>query len=824
MTPVAPAPLSIFRCVRSLIAAVLLLAVAARGETIALWLFDEQVGVYPSSILNDAGPNAYFLVLGRGGEITKGRFGNALHPITPGPFSPVFKAGLSSAVRDGLEAPLKAEGRTVEPLSWRTATFAAGFLNGDKHLRRQAFASPTDSPLNIGATDFTIEFWLKVDTAASGDGVVFELGSGPRGENDVVTRLSFSPAKAAFEFSNQPSRTHVTLASDAAALRSGKWVHCALVYDSGKGLLRHFANGRSQSVTAVRLKALPKGDEDYWSIARDGTWQQPLPGAIDELRLSDHQAYVGDFKPPASFSRLLNGKRQAHPLLAGPPLLFPGNHSGAAVLDLGSRRHLFLDDVLLSESRNVTFTPHPARIAERVLEASGWISVVDAGPEDIRLYVNGPRDSVAVFTSKDGVKFVAPDLGREFGGKRNIAIKDPATVGNVFIDPNGHGDERWKLVSGLRQRGGIFTYTSADGYTWLRNNAASLPFWAGSAENVFYDDQRQCYVLHHRTDYYSLANGSTERKMLLMEATDLLQPWPFQPVTSADTRAALEKGIRIQAKELDPWWLDNGPLAPGGFGLEYPIAFEADPRLDPEGTDVYNTRAQKYAWAEDAYVAFPLLFFHYHTDGPPQRRILARADEQRGTGLVETQLAVSRDGLNWKRYPRPAYVGVGEVDGYAMRRPYTGYGMVRRGREIWQYAYTRSTYHDPYQRAAQPDVIHRLVQRTDGFVSLDGAYTGGEFVTKPFRFTGNRLVLNVDTEATGYLQLGFVDERNQPIPGFSVDEGIYVNGDEIDYEVEWLAKDLRHRTKDLSALSRQTVRLVGRIRGASLYALQFVQR
>ncbi|MBP8257741.1 MAG: hypothetical protein KAX37_10480, partial [Opitutaceae bacterium] len=612
--------------------------------------------------------------------------------------------------------------------------------------------------------------------------------------------------------------------SDTSTLRSGRWVLCAFVYDVAKGQLRHFANGKLQATVAVKFKRLPKGDEDYLSIARDGTWQRPLPGAIDELRLSDHQVYITDFTPPGSFSRLLNGKRQTFPLLAGPPLLFPGNRTDAAIIDLGSRRHLFVDDVLLSEKHNVTFRSHPARIAERVLEASGWISVVDAGPEDIRLYANGPRDSVAVFTSKDGVRFNPPDLGSEYHGKRNITITDPATVGNVFVDPNGHGDERWKLVSGLRQRGGIFTYTSADGYTWRRNDAASLPFWAGSAENVFYDDQRQCYVLHHRTDYYKLANGSTDRKMLLMEVTDLLKPWPFHPIGHADTQAALAKGLRIHARDLDPWWLDNGPLAPGGFGLEYPIAFESDPQLDPEGTDVYNTRAQKYPWAEDAYVAFPLLFFHYHTDGPPQRRILAREAEQRGTGLVETQLAVSRDGLSWKRFPRPAYVGVGEVDGYVMRRPYTGYGMVRRGREIWQYAYTRSTYHDPYQKAPQPDVIHRLVQRVDGFVSLDGAYTGGKFITRPFRFSGNRLVLNVDTEATGYLQLGFVDEGNQPIPGFSVDEGIYVNGDEIDYEVEWLSKDLKHRTKDLSSLAGKPVRLVGRIRGASLYALQFVSR
>ena len=117
-------------------------------------------------------------------------------------------------------------------------------------------------------------------------------------------------------------------------------------------------------------------------------------------------------------------------------------------------------------------------------------------------------------------------------------------------------------------------------------------------------------------------------------------------------------------------------------------------------------------------------------------------------------------------------------------------------------------------------MIHRLVQRVDGFVSLDAPYTGGTFTTKPLRFAGNRLVLNVDTDAAGYAQIGFLDERGAPIPGFSLDECVYINGDEIDYAVEWLARD-GTKTKDVSALAGQPVQLVARLRGTSLYALQF---
>ena len=822
-----------------------------RADTIALWLFDEQVGIYPSSVLNDAGPQSHFLILGRGAELVAGRFGNALRPIAPAPLTITYRGSSDSGsdVTFGLRSPATKPGRTQPPLVWNNASFAALATSGDAHLRRAPFANAADSKLNLGAEDWTIECWLRLDAGAQEPGVIFEVGSGPRGENDLVTRFSVVPAENAFGFTSVGSAptvpigarriAHVsadgpaggtwfsqtaTLPLTGASLPRERWFHVALVHSAALNRLALYLDGRRSAVAAAGGTALPRGEEAYVSVGRDGRWQQPVSGAIDELRVSSSAEYAADFTPPGSFSRLHNGRRPRPAPFSGPPPLFARDRPASPVVDLGSRRHLFLDDALLASRENITFNAHPVRVAEPVVQGSGWISVVDAGPDDIRLYLNGPDNSLAVLVSKDGVHFTAPDLGREFRGRRNIVVRDPATVGTVFIDRNGPPEERWKIVSGLRDRGGIFVYTSADGLAWRRNDAAALPFWAGSAVNVFYDDQRRRYVIHNRTDYFRTAGGSNDRKSLLTEVDDLLLPWPFTPVSAEQTRAATARGIRTRAAELDPWWLDNGPLAPGGFGLEYPVAFEADPLRDPEGTDVYNTRAQKYPWADDTYVAFPLFFFHYPRDGPPQRQILASLEHERGSGLVETQLAVSRDGLAWTRYPRPTYLGIGDENGYPVKRSYIGYGLVRRGTQLWQYSYTRSTYHDSHgKKGPAPDVIHRLVQRVDGFVSADAPYTGGTFTTKPLRFTGNRLVLNVDTDAAGYAQFGFLDENGAAIPGFSVDECVYVNGDEIDYEVEWLSKDGRV-TKDLSALAGRKVQLVGRLRGTSLYALQFVAR
>src|SRR5262245_65952254 len=56
------------------------------AQTIALWTFDEQQGLYPSSVLSDVSSNDYPLVLGLGGQVVPGKFGNALEPGEYPPF------------------------------------------------------------------------------------------------------------------------------------------------------------------------------------------------------------------------------------------------------------------------------------------------------------------------------------------------------------------------------------------------------------------------------------------------------------------------------------------------------------------------------------------------------------------------------------------------------------------------------------------------------------------------------------------------------------------------------------------------------------------
>jgi len=782
-----------------------------------LWLFDEQQGIYPSCVLGDAASGDFPLVIGPGGQLVTGKFGNALEPCEP----PQVDYPTLESVTDMVEQQTFGLGSAKsQRLSWNNARFCALMTRGERHLRQEVnFGSPTRSDLNLGDADWTIEFWYRPAGSATKDGVVFEIGQGPRGANEQVTQLLLKPATAErqpqFVLVNQPSDTRLELPTHVKPEHAS---HYAFVYDAAAGQVRHFVDGKLQPLPPkCRLKPLPAGEEDYMSVGRDGQWERPLPGWIDELRISAGKAYAADFKPPDSFSIYHHGY-EPPALAAGPPLLFGETAPDAEVVPLGGRKYLFLDDALTAESDNVTLTANPPRPAELVLEGVGFSNHVtvfeDLASDDglIRLYFRGPKESLAVWVSEDGVNFKAPDLGREFEGQRNVVIEDPVGLGTLFVDPNAPPEGRIKYYSSYRGRG-AYVYSSPDGYSFVRNETSALPMRGASQSIVYYDDQRQTYVGYHRSDMYKTVGGHTERSSVRTETTDLMRPWPFKPVSQAE-QTALAKRLRLNRR--NPWYTDNGPVTPPGFGLEYPRALAPSDDIDPIGIDIYVPKCVKYAWAPDTYVAFPLFYYHYHEEGPLTRQELGREERKRGSGPLETQLATSRDGVTWRRYPRPTYIGMGRHHGVDVHRTYTAHGMVRRGEEIWQYYVGCESYHSPWTKGGR-EAIFRVVQRVDGFVSADFDYGGAVLKTRPLTFTGNRLVLNLDTDATGIMQVGFLDEAGQPIPGFGVDDCIYLNADAVDAEVEWIKTG-----KDLSSLAGKTVQLVFRGNGTKLYSMQFV--
>lgn len=780
---------------------------AAEPRTVALWLFDEQKEIYPSSLLNDGASGEHVLVLGRGGRLVDGRWGRALEAMAPEPLTMTgtsIRPDSESAKLFGLVPIQPAPGRRMQPLWWQNATFAAFTTTGEKHLRSGGFVNISESPLNLGDADWTMEFWLRPRTP-SRDGVVYEAGAGPRGENDVRTRLVLAAGGREFIFENNGARLRVT-----TRLAPGRWQHVAFVYSHAERQLRHYVDGQPQPTPApFAFRRFAAGPEAYLSIARDGLFEQPLDAAIDELRICEGRVYMAAFTPPGTHSLTYGNRLPVRPPAPGLPLLFPARD----VVDLGARKHVFWDGALVDRAENVIYAPQPPKRMEKVAdEVRGHLCLIEDHTGWLRLYYRGPDDVLLMMTSRDGVKWETPDTGLEHKGHRNVVINRPVGLGVVFEDPNATPEARYKYLSGTRRRA-IFLYSSPDGVHFRPHETPALPFAAGSQSNVYWDDQRGLYVAHHRSDYGMTAGGATERRFVRTETPNLFEAWPFRRVTPELTREMAGR-TPVQNAELDPWYLDNGPLSPGGFGLELPVAFGPDAR-DPVGTDIYVTKALKYPWAPDAYVAFPAVYFHYWEDGPPQRRVLGAPERGAGSGVVETQLAVSRDGLAWRRYPRPAYV---PTQGKEVML-FVTFGLVRRGDEIWQFVGghggSGTGYHSPFG-GKKPAPLYRYVQRLDGFAAAEGAYEGGVMVTKPLRFSGKRLELNIDTGAVGYAQVGLLDANGKAIPGYSADDCVYINGDHLRHTVEWLGQGT-----DLSRFAGQTVRLEIRLRGAKLYAMQF---
>ena len=797
---------------------------SCEAATVALWLFDEQQGVYPSCVLGDAASGDFPLVIGPGGQVVEGKFGNALEPIGRPPVeypSQPMVRGTGNSGHFGLSASPSNE----KDLSWRNANFCALMTRGQRHLRQEVgFGSPTRSGLNLGDNDWTVEFWYRSMRAPERPGVVFEIGTGANQSRGSLTQLSLNEDAQSFTLLNEPGDIRLRIASKSTALDATQpdWHHLAFVYDKSEQQLRHYVDGVLQPLPKrCQLRSLPDSEEDYMSVGRDGRWQHRLPGRLDELRFSDVKVYQENFEPPESFS-IYDSDYAPRQLGPGLPLLLEqGNGSGKPV-QLGNRKYLFLDDALIAELENVQFRVNPPRLEELILEGRGLTNHlvvfedVESGDGLVRLYLGGPKNSLTVWTSRDGVHFTAPDLGKEYLGARNVVIDDPVGLGTIFVDPTAPSEERIKYFSGYRGRG-CYVYSSPDGYHFTRNETSALPFRGASQSIVFYDDQRQRYVGYHRSDMLRTVGGKTARTSVMTETTDLMRPWPLTPVSQAQ-QSRLAKTRRLG--KVNPYYVDNGPLTPPGFGVEYATVFGPIESMDPVGVDVYVPKCVKYAWADDAYLAFPIMYFHYHGDGPETRQALGRPEAERGSGPLETQLSVSRDGVHWNRYPRPAYVGIGQHAGFDLKRAYMGHGMVRRGEEIWQYFVGSERYHSSFgKEPSAREAVFRVVQRLDGFVSADTPYSGGALTTRPLVFSGNRMVLNLDTDATGYAQVGLLDEEGQPIEGFSLDECIYLNGDFIDAEIEWLAKG-----KDVSRLAGRRVQVVVRSRGTKLYSVQFVER
>ncbi len=148
------------------------------------------------------------------------------------------------------------------------------------------------------------------------------------------------------------------------------------------------------------------------------------------------------------------------------------------------------------------------------------------------------------------------------------------------------------------------------------------------------------------------------------------------------------------------------------------------------------------------------------------------------------------------------------LNNWSSRTNYTACGTIPTG-EGEMSLFVQRNYGQPSH------YLERLTLRTDGFVSLHAPYAGGESVTKPFRFQGDRLTINYSTSAAGSVWVEIQDESGRPIDDFSKDDCDEIIGDRIDRVVTW--KD----RSDVRSLAGKAIRLRWILKDADIYSFQF---
>ena len=747
-------------------------------HTIALWLFDDPP--YGSVTLTDAGPLQVDLRLETGRE-----------PLPPGVLD--GKRGLvEGRFGKALALPLGQGAGVSWPRGHRprygTSPF---FARGDEVPGR----------CNVGDLDWTLEVWFKASGEQEGRGVLFELrnesGEAMKSCPTGLNALALDEGRRGFVLQSRLLTVRewdveIPIPSDPTLLNDGEWHHLAFTFTAQERQMRHYVDGRLQPLPEKGGFLPLMGRLVSLRVGRDIDGGQELHGSLDEMRLSDVVRYPAEFMPPESFS--LNSRAAYEPTRPdGPPLLF-GPDAPEGPVPLGGRKHVFIDDALVARKENVTLAVNPPssfqvtdfindqfweptpRMGSAIPDVS---SVWDEGDEIRMLYTNGGMwggrpHATGLARSRDGVHWIKPELGLftlEGSSKNNIVLRN-ANQGTAFKDPNPdvRPEHRYKYMAWCMDRG-IYVFTSPDGVHWRRNEAMALPFDPDGSISVFWDDQAGVYRAHIR----ALMPSEVRRQVVRAKTREILKPWPFRPSPT--------------------------PLWHGEFPHPKPVSGEL-PLIDTGG-QVYRFKAIKYPWAPDVYLAFPWRFIHEGNIRP-------------GSFLM-----VSRDGESWTRYEAPYYFASGfELDGRTVLEALMEQGMVRRGDEIWQFGTVRFTEHGGIlyggveHEGGYYDRLLRLVQRLDGFVSLDAGEEGGTVVTRPLVFEGSRLVLNVAAE--GSLRVGLLDETGQPLTGMSLADCDPIQADSTRHEVTWRGE------ADVRRLAGEVVRLQFELKDTKLFALQFV--
>ena len=493
---------------------------------------------------------------------------------------------------------------------------------------------------------------------------------------------------------------------------------------------------------------------------------------------------------------LYNGIRLAQPWppryqgLSPTPMTPPYLVDRPAVVPIDIGRQLFVDDFLIEQTsltrsfhraeydpRNPILAPSTPwerydEYAERTKTRSNPAAMpfsdgVFYDPDDRVFkmwYMGGYSQNTCYATSNDGITWDKPALDIVAG--TNIVTHGNRDSSTVWLDLEERDrTRRYKMARWYDHY--MELLASADGIHWRDMGRTGL---TGDRTTFFYNPFRRVWV-------YSLRGESGERGLgrhrRYWETPDLF---------------------------ANVGWRKDEPVIWAG-------ADDADPRR-PEydvPTELYNLDCVAY---ESVLLGLFTIF---------------RGERNEREKPNDVCVGFSRDGFHWDRPERHAFLTVDEHVGswnWANVQSAGGCCLIVGDRLYFYVSGRRGV-----PGTSQPGVCSTglATLRRDGFASMDhdgsqprvqrvgAAAAPGTLTTRPVRFTGKHLFVNVDAPA-GELRVDVLDREGRPIVPFSAASCLPIRADSTRARVTWDA------AADLAAVSGEIVRFRFHLTHGRLYA------
>jgi hypothetical protein len=444
--------------------------------------------------------------------------------------------------------------------------------------------------------------------------------------------------------------------------------------------------------------------------------------------------------------------------LSQEPMPVPYLQSPPAVVPIDVGRQLFVDDFLIAQtSLRRTFHQAVYHRASPVLRPdSSWeqtgqnptAMVFSDGvwydPADRRFkmwYMGGSTAATCYAVSQDGIRWEKPGL--DIRPETNVVRPGARDSATVWLDlTDRQRDRRFKQFRAVPAGRGwaLDLHHSADGIHWT---AAGRSGACGDRTTVFYNPFRRVWVYSIRTDTRGLGRTRGYR-----EGADWIEAARWRPA------------------DVVPW-----------VGAD---------RLDPSRTDM-RTPCELYNLDAVAYESILLGLFTIWRGQPRDR-----------PKPNEVLAGFSRDGFHWHRPGRRALVPVSEQRGdwnWGNVQSAGGCCLVV-GDRLYFYCSGRAGVRGTPLSGVSTTGLATL--RRDGFASMDAGACGGTLTTRPVRFRGRHLFVNVDA-AEGELRVEVLDREGQVIAPFTRDGCAAVRADSTCRQVRW------EGAADLGRLAGQTV-------------------